>query len=859
MRTHKYVIFLLFFLFFIFAFFLWEFKSINVNNRQNVDAVETTTRFSKNLNQLRFELLKSDNNIIAAAGKTPQRLVSDFKNDSSSLIRLFNDPSFVSIPDSKLANSLTTLRTKVEEKLALQSAYINNPTPDSITGLAYSRNNEAMNRSVLTAIGNVNTQQQKLFSAQIGNVEDTYTKQYLFALGFAILSFLVFYFLLTGLNSHIQRRKAAEEEAIINEEKYKNIIDESGAIIFTTNMDGRFTFVNEMACRVTGFTEKELLAKTYIDLVHPVWQHQLLNFYSDALHKGELETQIKFPINCKNGEMKWVEQTAVIVFQNGQPAGFHCVTKDITESYQLEREKKYLYQLFQSIMDNSPQAIFIKSTEGRYIHVNKQFCELLMLPEMEIIGKTDDELFGKSLTLHYRNKETQVIKTQQPARLRQNFNSPKGIRTFSIEIFPLFDHTSELLGVSGIASDITEAVQNQRNLISALKRAESAEKHTQSFLANMSHEIRTPLNSIIGLSYQLLKYDLRQKEHGFVRTIHSASEHLLVLINDILDTSKIEAGKLGLDQTSFSLRELIQLMVDLLRQKAEEKNIQIITEIDPALFEQHIGDPHRLKQILLNLLTNAVKFTPKGLIRITCKVEEDEARQQSIALSIIDTGIGIEQEYVDRIFTKFSQEDKSTTRNYGGTGLGMFITKSLVELMGGIINVSSQTEIGTHVRINLSLPKNLVPVIQLPAKSATDTSSLKDLQILVVDDNEMNRLVASTVLENHGIIVSEAVNGADALRKLEKKHFDLVLMDLQMPVMDGLEASLKIRKELALSVPIVALTASALNEESHRCLDAGMNDFIVKPFKEEDMVQVLLRNIQMDNQLNKSGSIRKIS
>ena len=690
-------------------------------------------------------------------------------------------------------------------------------------------------------------------------MEDTYTKQYLFALGFAILSFLVFYFLLTGLNSHIQRRKAAEEEAIINEEKYKNIIDESGAIIFTTNMEGRFTFVNEMACRVTGFAQEELLKKSYIDLVHPVWQEQLLNFYSDALRKGDLETQIKFPITCKSGEMKWVEQTAVIVFQQGQPMGFHCVTKDITESYQLEREKKYLYQLFQSIMDNSPQAIFIKSTEGRYIHVNKQFCELLMLTELEIVGKTDDELFGKSLTMHYRNKEAQVIKTQTPSRLRQNFNSKKGIRTFSIELFPLFDHNNEVLGVSGIASDITDAVQNQRNLISALKRAESAEKHTQSFLANMSHEIRTPLNSIIGLSYQLLKSDMRQKEHGFVRTIHAASEHLLVLINDILDTSKIEAGKLGLDQTSFSLRELIQLMVELLRQKAEEKNIRIITEIDSNLFDSHIGDPHRLKQILLNLLTNAVKFTPKGLIRITCKVEEDEAKQQSIALTIIDTGIGIEQEYIDRIFTKFSQEDKSTTRNYGGTGLGMFITKSLVELMGGTISVSSQKEIGTHVKINLSLPKNLVPVIQLPAKATTDTSILNNLHILVVDDNEMNRLVASTVLENHGIIVSEAVNGADAIRKLEKESYDLILMDLQMPVMDGLEASLKIRKDLGLSVPIVALTASALNEESHRCLDAGMNDFIIKPFKEEEMVQVLIRNIRLDHRAELSDHVRKIS
>ncbi len=859
MRTHKYVIFLLFFLFFIFAFFLWEFKSINVNNRQNVDAVETTTRFSKNLNQLRFELLKLDNNLTARISEGSSRLYYDFKTDSAALVKVFNDPSFAKNTESSLTAGLQLLRQKTGEKLTLQSAFISGNIKDSAANLAYTRQNEALNKSLQSGILAVNSQQQKLFTGQIGNVEDTYTKQYLFALGFAILSFLVFYFLLTGLNSHIQRRKQAEEEAIINEEKYKNIIDESGAIIFTTNMEGRFTFVNEMASRVTGFTQEELLNKSYLDLVHSVWQDQLMTFYLDSMRKGDLQTQIKFPITCKNGEIKWVEQTAVIVTQQGQPAGFHCVTKDITESYQLEREKKYLYQLFQSIMDNSPQAIFIKSTEGRYIHVNKQFCELLKLTELEIINKTDDELFGKSHTLHYRNKEAQVIRTQSPARLRQNFSGKNGIRTFSIELFPLFDHNMEVLGVSGIASDITDAVQNQKTLIAALKRAESAEKHTQSFLANMSHEIRTPLNSIIGLSYQLLKSDLRPKEHGFVRTIHGASEHLLVLINDILDTSKIEAGKLGLDQTSFSLRELIQLMVELLRQKAEEKNIRIITEIDSSLSDSHIGDPHRLKQILLNLLTNAVKFTPNGLIRITCNVEEDEAKQQNLTLSIIDTGIGIEQEYIDKIFTKFSQEDKSTTRKYGGTGLGMFITKSLVELMGGSISVSSQKEIGTHVRISLSLPKNLTPVFQLPAKPVTDTRMLNNLHILVVDDNEMNRLVAATVLENHGIIVREAVNGADAISILEKESFDLVLMDLQMPVMDGLEASMKIRKELGLSVPIVALTASTLNEESHRCIDAGMNDFIIKPFKEEEMVQVLMRNISHEQRAGRDNDMRKIS
>ena len=495
-------------------------------------------------------------------------------------------------------------------------------------------------------------------------------------------------------------------------------------------------------------------------------------------------------------------------------------------------------------MENSPQAIYIKSTEGRYIHVNKRFCELLGLSELEITGKSDDELFGSNMTLHYRNKEMQVIRTQAPSRMRQNFNSKNGVRNYSIELFPLFDHENELLGISGIATDITETVQNRKHLIAALKNAESAEKHTQSFLANMSHEIRTPLNSIIGLSYQLLKSDMRPKEHSFVRTIHGASEHLLVLINDILDTSKIEAGKLAIEHTGFSFRELFELMVDLLRQKAEEKNIRILTEIDPELAERHIGDPHRLKQILINLLTNAVKFTPRGLIRILCKVEKDEDNQQYVSISIIDTGIGIEQEYIDRIFTKFSQEDKSTTRNYGGTGLGMFITKSLVDLMGGTISVSSRKEIGTHIKINLCLPKELVPVFQLPAKNESINQSLINLRVLVVDDNEMNRLVASTVLESYGIHVTEAVNGADALRVLQAQEIDLVLMDMQMPVMDGLEATTKIRQEMGLKMPVIALTASTLNEERHRCHDAGMNDFILKPYKEEEMIAVIHRNMR---------------
>lgn len=851
MKARKLVIFLLFFLFFIFAFFLWEFKSINVNNREHVETVENSVHYSRCINQLRAEIRKAG---IAAENKK----AADFHKDSAAVARTLHDPWLGKNQPAVLQADLLALKEMVSGLLQKQSVYLNDTADGSIGLLITIPALQESERKINSAITALNNLQEKQFSTRIASVEDTHTRQYLLALGFAILSFLIFYFLLTGLSSHIQRRKSAEIRAFENEIRYKRIIDESGVVIFTTNIEGRFTFVNEMTTAITGFNESELLSMYYLDLVEPAWRDDLQAFYTSAVLNRLTETQHRFPIRCKNGEIRWVEQTAVIVTRDGKPDGFHCITKDITESYQLEKEKNYLHQLFQSIMDNSPQAIFIKSLEGKYIHVNKKFCALLNLPEDKITGHTDEDLFDPGSTQHYRHKELQVIRTSRSFRLRQQFNTPSGVRTFSIDLFPLFDFNQAVLGVSGIATDITDAVQNKKNLIAALKRAETAEKHTQTFLANMSHEIRTPLNSIIGLTYQLLKSDMRPKEHGFVQTINAASEHLLVLINDILDTSKIEAGKLTLEKTGFSFRELISLMTEMLRQKAEEKNIRLLTELDETLAEYHIGDPHRLRQILLNLLTNAVKFTPKGLIRITCRVEKDEEDNQEICLSVIDTGIGIEEEYLDRIFTKFSQEDKSTTRNYGGTGLGMFITRSLVELMGGTITVSSRKEIGTQVKINLSLQKGPAGVIRLPGKperERREITGLKGLHVLVVDDNEMNRLVASTVLENQGITAREAVNGADAMRMLQQENFDLVLMDLQMPVMDGLEASRRIRQDLGLSLPIIALTASALNEESHRCLDAGMNDFIIKPFKEEEMVAVIHKAIRQQKETGE----RKVS
>ena len=344
----------------------------------------------------------------------------------------------------------------------------------------------------------------------------------------------------------------------------------------------------------------------------------------------------------------------------------------------------------------------------------------------------------------------------------------------------------------------------------------------------------------MGMSRQLQKSTLNDKQRSYLETISSASENLLVIINDVLDLAKLEAGKLTFEKIGFDPKLVIDGAMRVMMHKAEEKGLTMTNLFyDERLSPVLLGDPFRINQILLNLVSNAIKFTAVGGVDICFGLIEDNETSQNVEIKITDTGIGMEPVFLEHLFKKFSQEYVSVAKNHGGTGLGMNITKSLVDVMGGEIVVESEKGKGTTVFIRFSLDKGSEQDLQKKDVSFVDKSILKEKKILVVDDNQMNRMVASLILNEFEVIVSEVENGEEAVKFVKENPCDLVLMDLQMPVLNGYEATKAIREDLKSNIPIIALTANAIKGESDKCLSAGMNDYLSKPFDEDQFLYVV--------------------
>ncbi|HLZ87387.1 MAG TPA: ATP-binding protein, partial [Puia sp.] len=380
----------------------------------------------------------------------------------------------------------------------------------------------------------------------------------------------------------------------------------------------------------------------------------------------------------------------------------------------------------------------------------------------------------------------------------------------------------------------------EADLIEAREQAEQFARSKDNFLANMSHEIRTPMNAVLGMAGQLAKTNLDDKQRFYLDTIHSASENLLVILNDILDLTKIRAGKLALEKIGFQPSAVIGRALRVMMHKAEERGLLLrIAVCDEGLSRVLIGDPYRLNQVLLNLLSNAIKFTSAGGVEISCKVLADTALSQKIVIEVTDTGMGMDESFIQNLFEKFTQEYDSVTRKYGGTGLGMSICKELIELMGGEIRVASEKGIGTMVSLIIELEKGTDRDLSSRDSAPVNTETLQNKRVLVVDDNDMNRLVATTILGNYGTVIFEAANGQEAVDFLRGQEVDIVLMDIQMPVMSGLEATQVIRREISASLPIIALTANAIRGENQKCLAAGMNDYLSKPFEEDAFIKMI--------------------
>ena len=442
-------------------------------------------------------------------------------------------------------------------------------------------------------------------------------------------------------------------------------------------------------------------------------------------------------------------------------------------------------------------------------------------------GKLTDVLFNGSV---YKNDEGHVLGVVVVAR---DVTDQKRIAT----------ELNEAKLAAERATALAEEAQAKAESATAI--AEDAVKAKQQFLSNMSHEIRTPMNAIIGFTKVVLKTELTEKQKEYLTAIQLSGDTLIVLINDILDLAKVDAGKMTFEQIPFKLAASVSAMVHLFETKIQEKNLALVMDYDRRIPEVLVGDPVRLHQIIMNLVSNAVKFTSEGKITVGVRMLVQDAEKVILEFSVTDTGIGIEESKLGTVFDDFQQATSGTSRLYGGTGLGLAIVKNLVEPQGGTIDVRSRVGEGSTFSFILSFGKTLATADTEANLTIEREAGFKDVRVLVVEDIALNQLLMKTLLEDFGFAMDVAGNGKIALEKMRANAYDIVLMDLQMPVMNGFEATEYIRNELKSSVPIIALTADVTTVDVEKCRAVGMNDYISKPIDDKLLYSKIIKYLKL--------------
>ncbi len=644
----------------------------------------------------------------------------------------------------------------------------------------------------------------------------------------------------------ITEKISTEKRIRTQREFYEKILDNIPADIAVFDNEQRYLYVNPQGIKDSDLRKKVIGQKeeVFFKLTNKEISLAALRkeHFRKVLESKKLRSWEEHITNADGSEAHVLLNLYPVLNQLNEVELVIGYGVDITEIKNIQKQIQQSEKRYRDVIDNSLAIITTHDMEGKFLTINPMVSATY--------GYSAEEIVGKSIFDYMPDEDKDLFHDSYMKKIRKDKNYSGLFRIVHKDghvVHTLFNNfLKEEPGkepyVIGFAVDISDRVKAEKALEIAKKRTEELAQTKQNFLANMSHEIRTPMNAIIGMSNQLNKTDLNEKQRFFLSTIQSAADNLLVIINDILDLSKIEAGKLSIENIGFEPSLIVERALQVMNHKAEEKGLSLTNSFcDNKLSPVLIGDPFRLNQILLNLLSNAIKFTEKGSVDITCEVIDNQKDMQQVKVCVKDTGIGMDQEFVKTLFQKFAQEDASVTRKFGGTGLGMNITRELIELMHGKIEVDSHKGFGTSVSFTVPFKKGTPD--DLPQQEATtiDTNILAGKQILVTDDNEMNRLVAAMILKEYGASVQEAVNGKDAIDKISSHQFDIVLMDVQMPVMDGLEATRHLRGSLNKTMPIIALTAFALKGDAEKFLKAGMNGYLSKPFDEEQLINLIAK------------------
>jgi len=535
------------------------------------------------------------------------------------------------------------------------------------------------------------------------------------------------------------------------------------------------------------------------------------------------------------------------------------------EKHRLENEKRALGKrsdiYSRSLIEASLDPLFTINPAGKITDMNNA--------SINVTGVTRKNLLGSDFFNYFTEPDKARKIYQQVFAKGFVADYPLTIRDhqltdvlFNGSVYK--DEDGVVLGVVVVARDITEQKNTEKELIEAkifaelateiaekAKRnaesatilAKGAAKAKQQFLSNMSHEIRTPMNAIIGFTKVVLKSELTSKQREHISAIKISGDALIVLINDILDLAKVDAGKMIFEQIPFKLSASLASMLHLFEFKIQEKNLSLISEYDERIPKVLIGDPARLHQIILNLLSNAVKFTSKGNIKVSVKLLNQTPDVVNVEFSVCDTGIGLEDDKLNEIFENFQQAHSDSTRHFGGTGLGLAIVKQLVESQGGFINVKSELNVGSVFIFNLQFKKTDEEVEFEESHMVLETEFTNN-NVLVVEDVPLNQLLMKTILEDFGFVCDIAANGKEAIEKMEMNTYDIILMDLQMPVMNGFETTEYIRKTLKSDIPIIALTADVTTVDLPKCKEIGMDEYISKPIHEKKLYRKIIALIK---------------